>query len=140
MAGGEHESQEVVANVIVKRGVEIFHRDLAGTDLASPDLLDDTLATEFFVLALNPRIAAEVINGAMLGGGHQPGARIVRDARLRPLLESGDQGILCQVFRDADIAHDPRQAGDESRRLHPPDRVNRAMCIGSRHRYRSHHL
>ncbi len=92
------------------------------------------------MLALEPRVSAEVINGTMLGGGHEPGARIVRNARLRPLLERGDQSILREVLGKADIAHDPRQAGDEPGRLDPPDRVDRAMCIGSSHCYRSHHF
>ena len=113
--------------------------------MTSPALIwrapsSDELAAEFFVLALEPRVSAEVVDRAMFRGGHQPGARIVRDARLRPLLERGDQGILRQVLGHADIAHDPRQPGDEPRRLDPPDCVNRAMCIGSRHCYRSHHL
>ena len=65
----------------------------------------------------------------MLRGGHEPGARVVRDARLRPLLERGDQRVLRELFGQADVAHDPRQAGDEPGRLDPPDRVDRAMGV-----------
>src|SRR5437773_12071421 len=50
-----------------------------------------------------------------------------------------DESILCEVFRQPDIADDPRQAGDEPRRLDPPDCVDCAMCIGG-HCYPSHHL
>lgn len=51
----------------------------------------------------------------MLRGGHEPGARIARDARRRPLLERGDQSILCKIFGHTDIAHDACQTGDEPR-------------------------
>jgi hypothetical protein len=65
------------------------------------------------VLALEPRVPAEVINGTMLGGGHEPGARVVRDARLRPLLKRGDEGILRQVLGKADVTHNADEPGDE---------------------------
>src|SRR5271170_1641382 len=74
----------------------------------------------------------------MLSCGHEPGARVVRDARLRPLFERGDESILSEVLGETDIAHDSRQAGDEPRRLDPPDCVDGAMSAGS-HCYRSHH-
>ena len=49
------------------------------------------------------------------------------------LLEADDQSVLCEVLGKTDIAHDPHQTGDEPRRLDPPDRVDRAMRVGSRH-------
>jgi hypothetical protein len=49
----------------------------------------------------------------MLGGGHEPGARVVRDARLRPLLKRGDESILRQVLGKADVTHDAREPSDE---------------------------
>ncbi len=131
MTGGEDEAQQVVAHVIVERGVEIRHGHL---------LLRFELAAELLVLALEPLVSAEEIDGAMFRRGHEPGARVVRDARLRPLLERGDKSILRQLFGKADIAHDPRETGDEPGRFDPPDRVDGAMYVGSRHCYRSHHL
>ena len=71
MTGDEHQAQEVVADVFVERGFEIRHADL---------LLDLELVAELFLLALEPRVAANQVDGAMLGGAHEPGARIVRDA------------------------------------------------------------
>ncbi len=65
------------------------------------------------MLALEPRPSAEVINSTMLGGGHEPGARVVRDARLRPLLERSNQSILREILGNADIAHDSREGSDE---------------------------
>ena len=70
MTGGEDEAEQVVADVIVDCCVEIRHGHFLG----------DELATEFLVLALEPRVAAEEIDGAMFGGSHEPGARVVRDA------------------------------------------------------------
>ena len=98
------------------------------------------LAAESLVLAFEQLVAAQVVDGAMLRGGHEPGARVVRDADCRPLLERGDEGILREFLGKTDVAHDPRETGDDPSRLDPPDRVDRAMCIGSRHGYRSHHV
>ena len=92
------------------------------------------------MLALEPLVATEEIDGAMLRGGHQPRARIVRDSRFRPLLERGDESVLREFLGEANVAHDPRESGDDSGRLDPPDCVDGAVCIGSRHGYRSHHL
>ncbi len=131
MAGYEYETQEVVANVIVDRGFEIRHRHL---------LLGLDLAAEFLVLALEPLVSAQEIDCAMLRGGHQPGARVVRNSRFRPLLKRGDESVLRQLLGMTHITYDPRETGDDPGGLDPPDRVNRAMCIGSRHGYRSHHL
>src|SRR6266849_1918323 len=78
MTGDEHKAQQVVTDVIVKRGFEIRHECL---------LPGIELTTKLLVLALEELAAAKEINGAMLGGGHEPGARVLRDARLRPLLE-----------------------------------------------------
>ncbi len=78
-------------------------------------------------LALEAFVAAQHVDCAMLRGGHEPGARIARDAGLRPLLKRGDQRVLREFLGDADIAHDAREAGDEPRRLDPPDRVDCGM-------------
>jgi hypothetical protein len=37
----------------------------------------------------------------MLVRGHKPGSRVVRDARLRPLFERGDESILREVLDDS---------------------------------------
>jgi hypothetical protein len=90
MAGYEYEPEQVVANVIVDRGFQISHGGLLpGIDFAS----------ELFVFTLEKFCAAEGVNGAMLRRGHEPGARIIRDARLWPTFESGDECVLCEIFR-----------------------------------------
>ena len=50
--------------------------------------------------------------------------------------EGGDERVLRELFGEADIADDPREPGDDSGGLDPPDCVDGAMCIGSRHDYR----
>ena len=75
-------------------------------------MLDLHFLTDFLVLALEPLVAAQQIDGAILRGGHEPGAGVARDARLRPLLERGDQSIVRQILGQTDVAHDPRQTGN----------------------------
>src|SRR5713226_8437139 len=124
MTGREHEAQEVVADLIVDRGVEIRLGHL---------LLGLEPATELLLLALEQRTPAQQVDPTTPRDGHEPGAWVVRDARLRPLLERGDERVLREILGKTDIAHDPRETGDEPRRLDPPDRVDGAMRIGSRH-------
>src|SRR5437867_7928724 len=85
MTRDEHQAQEVVAHFVVDRSGEIRLRTpLPGLELG-PELL---------VLALGELAVAQVVDRPMLRGGHEPGARVVRDTRLRPPLQRGDQRIL----------------------------------------------
>ena len=128
MAGDEHQAQEIIADVVVDRLVEVRRGDFS---------LDLHLATDLLVLALEPLVAAQEVDGTMLRGGHEPGARIVRNARPRPPLEGGHQGLLRDLLGEADVAHHPRQPGDEPGRLDPPDCVDGALWFGSRQGGRS---
>ena len=96
----------------------------AGASVRERDL---ELAHQLLLLALERAAAPQHVDRAVLRGGHEPGARVVRDARLRPALERGDQRVLREVLGEADVAHDPRQPRDQPRRLDPPDRVDRAL-------------
>jgi hypothetical protein len=96
--------------------------------------------TEFLMLALEHLVPPQVIERPMLGRRHQPRARILWHAGFRPLLEGSHQRILRQFFGAPDIAHYPRQAGNEPGRLDSPDCFDRAMGVGRSHFYRSHHL
>ena len=69
---------------------------------------------------------------------HAPGLSGTPD--VRPLLERRDERVLRELFGDADVAHDPREPGDEPRRLDPKDRVNRALRLGARHDPLAHHV
>lgn len=80
MAGSKLESQEVVAHVVVEGRVE---------NRCVPPLL----VTEILVLAFESLVSAQEIDHTMLGGCHEPGGRVVRDASLRPLLWRGDESI-----------------------------------------------
>lgn len=93
--------------------------------------------TELIDLASEPLFSAQEIDRTALRDGHQPGARVARDARLRPLLERRDQRILSEILGKTDVAHDPREAGDHPRRLDPPDRIDRAMRVGDQGARRS---
>jgi hypothetical protein len=89
------------------------------------------------VLALEELVSAKEIDGMMLSGGHKPGAGVVRNARLRPPLEGGDESVLRELFGQTDIPDDTSEAGDEPGRLDPPDGVDDAMGIRRRHGYLS---
>ena len=130
MARDKDEAEEIIANRIINRGIEIRHRHLFGLELV----------TELLMLAIQHLVSAEMVNGTMLGGSHEPCARIVRNAGLRPLLECGDEGILGQVLGHTNITDNPCEAGYEPGRLYSPDCIDGAMGIGSVHCYRSHHL
>jgi hypothetical protein len=51
----------------------------------------------------------------------------------RPLVDGAQQRVLSQILGQRDVAHQARQAGDEPRRLDPPDRFDRARDVGGRH-------
>src|SRR5208337_2412937 len=99
MTGDEHEAQKIVANVIVKSSVQVRHRHFLRLELA----------TELRVFAVEQLVSPEMVNRAMLGGGHQPGARVVWDARLRPLFQRSHKSIVCEVLSDTNIAHHPHE-------------------------------
>ena len=96
MAGGEDQTQQVVAEFVVERLLDLGDRI---------GLLVE-VAADFLVLALQHLGAAEAVESAMLGGLHQPGAGIARHALVRPLLERGDERVLRQFLGPADIAGD----------------------------------
>jgi hypothetical protein len=106
MAGREHHAQEVVLDLAVDGHVDVRLGNLP---------LGLELMTEHLKLARVPLLAADEIDGAMLGGGHEPGTRVAGYARLGPLLERRHQGVLCEFLGDADVAHDPDETGDHPR-------------------------
>src|SRR5262245_12008063 len=127
MAGYEYQAQKVIADVVVESSVEIRHGPLA---------VRLELATELLMLALDELVPAQVVDRAIFRRGHEPGARVVRDARDRPPLQRDDERVLRQLLGEADVAQHPNEAGDEPRLLDSPDRVDGAMGIGSRHGFR----
>ena len=65
------------------------------------------------MLALAHLVAPEGVDGAPFGDGHQPGARIGRNAGPRPFGEGDDQRVLRQLLGKVDIPHHAGQARDE---------------------------
>ena len=130
MTSGEDEAEEVISDVIVECSFEIRH---------GPLLTGLEFASEFTVLLLEQLATAKAVNGAVLGSCHEPGARIVWDTGGGPLLQGGDESVLRELFSKANVAHDARETGDDPGGFDPPDCFDGAMCIGSRHGYRSHH-
>ena len=131
MTRDEDEAQQVVADVVVERGFEIGRGELA---------LDREIVAVFLVLAALQLVAAQPVERAVLRRRHQPGARIVRDARLGPALERDDERVLRELLGDADVAHHAREPRDQPGRLDAEHRLDRAMGIGSRHDSRSEQL
>src|SRR5690606_450830 len=70
--------------------------------------------------------AADQIDGAAAGGGHQPGAGVVGHAVGRPAFQCGDQGVLGEFLGDADVPDDPGHPGDQPAELQAEDGVDGA--------------
>src|SRR6266542_539374 len=119
VAGGEDEAQEIVSDILVDRRVQV-HALLSSLDIAS----------DLFVLALERRAASDQVDRAVLGGPHEPGPRPLRHACDGPLLERGDEGVLCELLSRPNVADHAGQPGDEPSRFDPPDRFDRAMRSG----------
>src|ERR1700678_1704319 len=124
----EDEPQQVVTDFIIESSIKIRHDHLSGCKLAG----------EFLVFAIEQCVSPEVIDRAMFRRSHKPGSRIFRDARLRPLFERSEKGILGEILGNAHVTDDSREASDKPRRFDSPNRINCTMCIGC-HSYRSHH-
>ncbi|KAG1253600.1 hypothetical protein G6F65_017397 [Rhizopus arrhizus] len=122
MAGGEHQAQQVVTDIVLAGGVQRidkigFHVGLQGLQLVA----------DLIVLAGVQRVQAQAVAGAVFCGGHQPRSRVIRHAGIGPALQGGHQRILRQLFSQADIAHQPRDAGDDAGGFDPPDRLDGPM-------------
>ena len=131
MAGGEDQAQQVVADVVVERGVKVGRCCFA---------VDFELVAQLRVLALHELGAAQAVDGAMLGRRHQPGAGLVGYAGLRPLLQCGDERVLRQLLGEPNVAHHACEAGDELRLLDAEHGVDGAVGVGRRHGDGLHHL
>jgi hypothetical protein len=129
VASRKDQPQHVVAEIVVQGGVEIRRGVPLGLQLVHQCRM---LAFEHFV-------APEVIDGAALGGGQQPGAGFLRHARVRPPLECGDERLLRQFFGQGYVARHPCQHGDQPGLFDPPNGEDGAMGVGDRHGRRLSH-
>ncbi len=117
VAGGEDEPEQVVVDVVRVGGLLRRGRGLqapadlgefAGVGVAAPDQVD----------------------GPVPGGGHEPGAGVVRHPFPGPPLQGGDEGVLRQFLGDADVPDDPGDAGDDAGRLQAEDGLDRVRRGG----------
>ena len=134
MAGGEDQAQQVVAHIV---GPGIDGRVEIGRARVLRRL---ELVAELFVLALEALVAApgSIARCLAVAMSQAPGLRGMPDSG--HCSSAATQRVLRQVFGKPDVAHDPRETGDEPRRLDSPDRVDCPVGVRSRHGYRSHHL
>ena len=126
MTGDEDESQEVVAHVLIR----IFGN--------ADGLFQFEVASHFFGFAFKADVAANLINGMMFGGDHEPRAGFIGNAGLGPLLKRSDKSTLREILGETHIADEAREGRDQSGRFDPPDCVYRAMDIGKGHDLLSH--
>src|SRR5258708_2963047 len=99
VAGDEDEAENVVAEVLLVGGVEFGFEICHGGFLLGVEF-----AAEFFVFALEKFAAAKMVDSAVLGGGHEPGAGIVRDARGGALFQGGGPSGPRRAFGQGRIA------------------------------------
>ncbi len=107
MAGGEDEPQQIVADVVVERGVE--RRRVGTSRLRASISWPSSL-----VLALEQLAAAQAVDARDSSRSPSATRRGCRARRCRPLLERGDQRVLRQLLGHADVAHHAREAGDRA--------------------------
>lgn len=105
MAGGEDQPKQLIADLIVQARV-------------TPGLCGLVLALSLMVkvgkLALHGLVPADLVDQAVLGGGHQPAAGVGRDSVSRPLLQRRYQSVLGEVLRVGQVAGQPPEAGDQA--------------------------
>ncbi len=123
VARREDQPQQVVVDVVGDRPVEIRAGALPRRQ-GLPDLS---------VLALQFAVAPELVDGAALGHGHQPGPRVARDTGPGPLLQRGDHRVLGEFLGQPHVARVVRQPGDQTGPLHPDHRVDRRVSLRTRH-------
>ena len=116
MAGSEDQPQEVVADLVGTGRVERVNEIRHDQRLLGLEVLADLVQ-----LGLQHLVAAQPVECAILGRGHEPGAGLVRHALGGPMLQGGDQRVLRQFLGHSDVAHHARNTGHDLRGLDAPD-------------------
>ena len=119
MACHEDQAEKIVPYLVVNGRVEV-NAFVGPLDLTS----------DLFVLSFERLATPDQIVGMVLRSPHEPGARPLRHAVRRPLLERDDKSVLCQLLGGPDVADDASQPGDEPGRLDAPDCFDCALRIG----------
>jgi hypothetical protein len=127
MAGDEHQAQQIVIDpAAIALGIDSFERELEFCIVHGRRRRVLALELEIFLVA--SLVTPKTIDSATLGGGHQPCCRILRYARLRPLLECRDECVLRQFLGKPDVTNKPRETGDQLGRFDPANGFDRATC------------
>src|SRR5262249_21761201 len=88
---------------------------------------------DLLVLALAHPVAPEGVDGAPLGDGHQPRARIGRNADLRPFGQGDHQRVLRQLLGQIDTPHHAGQTRDEPGPFNAKRRFDRLVRLACGH-------
>src|SRR6266540_6698682 len=120
MTGNEHKPQEIITHVFIT--VCLMFR-------CSQLLLNLDITTDLFILAFEPHISADLINGMMFRGCHEPGTWFIRNTGLWPLLQCRDERTLGKIFRQTYISHHACESRDQPGGFDPPDCIDRALKI-----------
>ncbi len=128
MARGEDEAEQVVFDVGLVEG-----RFGAGGGGRRSRL---EVAADQLQLPGVGLVAADEVDGTAFCHRHKPSAGIARHALGRPLLQPGDEGVLREILREAEIAAEkPGQTGDEARSLDSPHSGDRGVSRDLRTRF-----
>ena len=107
MAGGEDQPEQIVGDGGVELLVDVGHRVLPGFG-------GGLLVSEELELAVQVLLPAVAVGGEVLGGRHQPGRRMVRNAVPRPLLQGDLEGVLGEILGGGKVSGDPGERRDEA--------------------------
>src|SRR5690606_29457247 len=75
---------------------------------------------------IEPRSPPPAVDRGACGHSSEPGARVARDARLRPLLERVNDGLLSELLSQPDVARHPRERRNDAWALDAPDGIDGA--------------
>ncbi len=84
---------------------------------------------------IEARPPAQGIDGLEATGGHQPGARVVRNAIAWPLLQRGGEGVLQCFLGTIEITQQADQRGQDPTRFAAVDRLDLRRRNGSSERH-----
>ena len=112
VAGNEHEPKQIITDVLVDGCLDIRARRSQARGGFVPELV---------VLAVPHLPPPELIDRAVLRGGHEPRAGVLGDAHHGPSLHRGHERLLREVLGEPDVAHHARKAAYQPCGFNPPD-------------------
>ena len=79
------------------------------------------------IALVEPCAPTPAVDCPSFGNSGEPGARVLRHARLWPLSQRVDQSLLCEVFGEADVSGHLGECRDDARAFDAPDGVDRSL-------------